>query len=189
MKVLVLDGSPRKNGCVGSLLRETVRGIECEFISVNDLDFAACRGCMACRSKGDCILKKDGAHSVAEKIKEAEILVVGSPCYWGNINGKMKMLFDRLVYVMMGESQLGIPIPLNKGKKCVLVTSGTTPFPLNILAHQTSGVIRELKEIMGYSGFRTIGVIQKGGTKKNPGLNRSDLKNCRAVNRKILRSL
>lgn len=185
MKVLVLNGSPRKNGTIAKLLHETTKDIECEFIDVNELNFDYCRGCMSCRSKNNCCLKNDDAHSIAEKIREAQVLVIGSPCWWGNINGKMKMLFDRMVYALMGESKSGIPVPLNKGKKCVIVTSCTTPWPFNILARQSSGTVREIKEIMNYSGFRCIGTIQKGGTKMNREISEHEKRKCARINKKI----
>lgn len=185
MKVLVLNGSPRKNGTIEKILKEITAGTDCAFVDVHQLDFHWCCGCMACRSNGNCILEKDDAHIIAEKIKEADVLVIGSPCWWGNINGKLKMLFDRLVYVMMGESKSGIPVPLNKGKKCIIVSACTTPFPFNLLLKQSSGVVREIKEITKYSGFSCMGVIQKAGTKKSRELTRRELEKCRKLNRKI----
>ncbi|MBQ0051020.1 MAG: flavodoxin family protein [Treponema sp.] len=189
MKVLVLNGSPRKNGTIENILKKLTENVSCDFIDVCKLKFESCVGCMNCRKNGECILKKDDAHSIAEKIKDAEILIVGSPAYWGNINGKMKMLFDRLVYVLMGESKRGLPLPLHKGKKCILVSSCTTPFPFNIIAGQSSGTIRELKEITKYAGFKTIGVIQKGGTKNKKDFTNSELKKIERLNKKIKNTL
>ncbi len=185
MKILALNGSPRKNGTIEKILKEITDGTDCDFIDVNDLNFHWCRGCMACRTKGNCILEKDDAHIIAEKIKAADVVVIGSPCYWANMNGKLKMLFDRVVYAMMTESKSGIPVPLNKGKKCIIATACTTPYPFNILAKQSSGVVREIKEITKYSGFRCIGVIQKGGTKKSRELTKRELDECKRLNKKI----
>ena len=185
MKVLVLNGSPRKNGNIEKILKEITNGTDCDFINVHDLNFNWCHGCMACRTKGNCILEKDDAHVIAEKIKTADVVVIGSPCYWANMSGKLKMLFDRIVYVLMSESKSGIPVPLNKGKKCIIATACTTPYPFNIIAKQSYGVVREIKEITRYSGFRCIGVIQKAGTKKSRDLTKTDLGKCKKLNRKL----
>ena len=185
MKVLVLNGSPRKNGTIENILKKLTENIPCDFIDVRELNFEACIGCMFCRKSGKCILQKDDAHVIAEKIKAADVVVIGSPCYWANMSGKLKMLFDRIVYAMMSESKSGIPVPLNKGKKCIIATACTTPYPFNLLARQSSGTLRVIKEITKYSGFSCIGVIQKGGTKKSRELTKSEIARCNRLNRKI----
>ena len=91
---------------------------------------------------------------------------VGTPVYWGNMNGKLKSLFDRLVGVLMGESKLGIPIPLHKGKKAVVVTACTTPFPFNYVCGQSSGAFRAVKEILKSSGFKIARKVNISNTKE-----------------------
>ena len=173
MKILVLNGSPRKNGNVASLLRkESDRllkknpGAQIIWEDVSDLNFAFCHGCMACRSKSSCVLPQDDAHKIEKEIKECDLLLVGTPVYWGNMNGKLKSLFDRLVGVMMEESKLGIPLPLHKGKKAVIVTSCTTPFPFNYICGQSSGAVRAVREVLKSSGFKVIKKINLSNTKK-----------------------
>lgn len=170
MKFLILNGSPRKNGKVSHILHqieETVieAGDEACFYDVSALAFKPCAGCMACRSSGTCVFPQDDAHTIARMIQECDGIIVGSPVYWGNVNGQLKCLFDRVVAVMMGESPRGIPIPLHKGKKAVIVTSCTTPFPFNILAGQTTKAEHALKEILSYSGFKVRAKIRLAGTK------------------------
>ena len=173
MKILVLNGSPRKNGNVSKLLKKKVDQLQtknpsAEIIweNVSDLNFAFCHGCMACRSKGSCILPEDDAHRIEREIQECRLLIVGTPVYWGNMNGKLKCLFDRLVAVMMGESKRGIPHPLHKGKKAIIITSCTTPFPFNYICGQSTGAVRAVKEVLKSSGFRVIKKINLSNTKK-----------------------
>ena len=132
---------------------------------VCDLNFDFCKGCMACRSKSNCVLREDDAHKIAAEVQNCSVLIVGTPVYWGNMNGKLKSLFDRIVYVMMGESKFGIPLPLNKKKKAIIVTSCTTPFPFNYLCRQSTGATKALKEILKYSGFKIIRTKNLAGTK------------------------
>ena len=61
----------------------------------------------------------DDAKQVLHLVQDCDALIVGSPCYWGNMTGQLKMLFDRWVYGMMDHSESGYPIPLLKGKKAV----------------------------------------------------------------------
>ena len=170
MKILILNGSPRKNGKISQLLHIAEKALiernnSVTFVDVSSILFKPCIGCMACRSKGTCVLPQDDAHKIAEEIKNCDGIIVGTPVYWGNMNGYLKCLFDRLVAVMMGESKHGIPIPLHKGKKAVIVTSCTTPYPFNILAGQTTKAEKALKEILGYSGFCVRAKIRLAGTK------------------------
>ncbi|WP_296321570.1 flavodoxin family protein [Treponema sp. UBA3813] len=184
MKILILNGSPRKNGKISRLLHTAEKallekGDSVTFIDVSSIMFKPCAGCMACRSKGSCILPQDDAHSIAEEIKNCDGIIAGSPVYWGNINGQLKCLFDRLVASMMGESKLGLPLPLHKGKKAVIITSCTTPFPFNILAAQTTKAEKALKEILGYSGFKVTRKIRLAGTKGMKEVPESALKKAR----------
>ena len=172
MKILVLNGSPRKNGNVSNLLKkESDRllkknpGAEIIWENVSDLNFNFCHGCMACRSKGSCFLPQDDAHKIENEIKDCDMLMVGTPVYWANMNGKLKSLFDRLVGVLMGESKHGIPLPLHKGKKAVIVTSCTTPFPFNYFCGQSSGAVRAVREVLKSSGFKVIKKTNLSNTK------------------------
>lgn len=173
MNLLIINASPRHGGNIDRIIcamkdkAEKETDFNVEYVRTSDLQIASCCGCMSCRTSNKCVLPEDDAQRVLEKIKWCDALIVGAPCYWGNIPGTLKLLFDRIVYGMMGETRLGIPRPLHKGKKAVVIATSTTVWPFNILAHQTSGVKRALKEILGYSGFKIVKTIQKGGTKNS----------------------
>lgn len=85
----------------------------------------------------------------------------------------------------MGETSRGIPIGLHKGKKSVIVSTCTTPYPFNIFFNQTRGVVKALKEILKWSGFKVVSAIEKGGTKQHPGLTEREMKRCRRVIHKL----
>ena len=137
MKIVILNASPRKNGniaqMVGEMCGEAERlGADTEVIEVQKLNVRPCIACMKCRSAHACMLPEDDAQRVLEKIKAADALIVAAPCYWGNMPGTLKVLFDRIVYGLMDESPRGIPVGLHKGKRCVLASCSTTPWPLNM---------------------------------------------------------
>lgn len=189
MKILILNASPRKNGLIAQLLNEIQENLPkedvIENIYVNGLSIRPCIGCMKCRSTLACCLPEDDAQGVLQKIKEADAIIIGSPCYWGNMNGYMKVLFDRMVYGMMGESRRKTPIPLHKGKHAVIVSTCTTPFPFNILFNQTRGVVRSLREILKWSGFKVVGTIEKGGTYNHHTLTNREKNRCKKLANKI----
>ena len=104
----------------GTYCRQSAGDVRRRAYFVHDLTVRPCTGCMSCRSKLRCALPEDDAHRVAEAIRTADALVIGSPCYWGNMNGALKVLFDRSVHVMMGEKESGMPVALHKGQRAVL---------------------------------------------------------------------
>lgn len=170
MKILVLNGSPHQNGSTGNTLKTLLSSYKNDenqivFHNVHDLTFDFCKGCKACRKNGKCLLPQDDAHKIAEEINWCDMLIIGSPVYWGNISGKLKALFDRLVGTLMTESKNGIPQPLQKGKKSIIVTSCRTPYPFNYLFGQSTGAERALKEILKYSGFKIVKKVHKANSK------------------------
>ena len=190
-KILILNASPRKKGNIAQMVAEMsdeakVQGAEVDVIDVQKLNVQPCMACMQCRAKGFCVLPDDDSQRVLQLIKECDAMVIAAPCYWGNIPGTLKLLFDRIVYGMMDESQRGFPKPQHKGKRCVLVSTSTTPWPFNILMHQSHGAIRALKEICWYSGFKTVAKIEKGGTRHNTMLSEKETMKCRKAVRKLL---
>ena len=165
MNILIINGSPRKKGLISQMLgimREEAekRGDTVEMVYTNDLTVKPCIGCMACRTKEKCVL------------------IMGAPCYWGNIPGQMKLMFDRQVYGMMRDTPR-FPEPLMKGKKCILISTCTTPWPWNILFKQSRGAIRAMREIARYAGFKIVGTIERGGTAMHPELTDKDKQRCR----------
>ena len=168
MKVLILNGSPRRHGNMSKMLELMKQelegcGVGTVYIDVPQLQVHPCIGCMKCRSSLKCCLP-----------------------YWGNMPGEVKVLFDRMVYGMMGENSWGMPLPLHKGKKAIVVSTCTTPYPFNILYNQTHGVVKAFREILKWSGFKIVKTIERGGTKKHPELTEKDMRNCKKAVHKLL---
>ena len=102
MKVLLINGSPHKNGATNRLLEEVAKAlneekIETEIIQVGHLNISGCLACGFCYKNGKCV-KDDIVNEISEKFKEADGLVVGSPVYYASANGTLISLLDRLFY-------------------------------------------------------------------------------------------
>ncbi len=102
MKVLLINGSPHKNGTTYTALSEAERilaaeGVETETIQVGHLDIRGCTGCLSCRKTGKCVFD-DCVNEVAEKLKEADGIIVGSPVYYASPSGTLISFLDRLFY-------------------------------------------------------------------------------------------
>ena len=189
MNILIINGSPRKKGLISQMLdimREEAeqRSAKVQTVYTNDLNIKSCIGCMACRSKGNCVLGEDDSQHVLKMIQDADAIIMGAPCYWGNIPGQMKLLFDRIVYGMMRDTPR-FPKPLMKGKKCILLSTCTTPWPWNIWFKQSRGAIRAMREIARYSGFKIVATIERGGTVMHPQLSEKDKQKCRKAIRRL----
>lgn len=190
MKILILNGSPRKNGTVATLLKALSAplppGHDTEWINVCRLDMAFCNACMTCRDKGFCVLPEDDAHRVGKKIQEADALIIGTPTHWGNMCAPLKLLFDRNVPVFMGESPKGMPVPRQKGKRAVIVTACTTPWPFNFIFPESRGAIRAVKEVLHYGGYKLVGTITKPGTKKSKEISSSLMEKAERLVKKLI---
>ncbi|MBE6967202.1 MAG: flavodoxin family protein [Ruminococcaceae bacterium] len=102
MKVLLLNGSPHAGGSTYTALHEMEKvfqaeGIETEIVHVGNQNIRGCMGCGGCRTARKCVFD-DAVNEVAEKFREADGLVVGSPVYFASANATLIALLDRLFY-------------------------------------------------------------------------------------------
>lgn len=102
MKVLILNGSPRVNGCTARALEEVSKtlneeGIETETIVVGNKDVRGCIACNSCSKTGKCVFN-DIVNDIAVKFENADGIIIGSPVYYAGSNGTIISLLDRLFY-------------------------------------------------------------------------------------------
>ena len=101
-KVLLLNGSPRANGCTARALEEMINtlrgeGIETTLLQIGSEDVRGCISCGFCRRSGRCVFD-DKVNEAARLFEEADGLVVGSPVYYGSPNGSVLSFLDRLFH-------------------------------------------------------------------------------------------
>ena len=102
MKVLLINGSPRKDGNTAIALNEMIKvfesqGIETELLHIGGKDIRGCIACGKCRQLGHCVFD-DIVVQASQKLAEADGLVVGSPVYYAAANGTVVSFMDRLFY-------------------------------------------------------------------------------------------
>ncbi len=102
MKVLLINGSPNRNGCTYTALNEVAQtlnneGVETEIIHVGHKDIRGCIGCRKCKTTGKCVFD-DIVNEMAPKFEEADGVVIGSPVYFASANGTLVSFIDRLFY-------------------------------------------------------------------------------------------
>lgn len=102
MKVLIINGSPRKDGNTSVALNEMTKvfeeqGIEAEVVQIGNKDVRGCIACNTCATKGKCVFD-DVVNELAPKFEEADGLVVASPVYYASANATLIACLDRLFY-------------------------------------------------------------------------------------------
>lgn len=122
MKILVLCGSPHKNGTTNVLAEAFLDGIDTEKHSVEKIwlqgkKTSPCLGCMYCKShEGNCAVKDDTAE-ILRAVIEAELIVFVSPLYYFGMTSQLKMVIDRFFAVN--------DVLRQKEKKAILLTAGS----------------------------------------------------------------
>lgn len=109
MKIIILNGSPRKNNNTAKMLKSAKEGAESngyevEYFDLYDLNFTGCRSCLACKLKdgrrNHCYWKDD-LSPIIDKIFESDALIIGSPIYQGNLTSQIHALMERLHFVTL----------------------------------------------------------------------------------------
>ncbi|MDQ0203361.1 flavodoxin family protein [Pectinatus haikarae] len=113
MKVLLINGSPHKEGCTYTALNEVAgqlkaEDIETEILHIGNQPVHGCIACGKCTALKRCIFEDDPANTILAKMKTADGIVIGSPVYYAAPNGALCALLDR-IFFSGGEAIAGKP--------------------------------------------------------------------------------
>lgn len=100
MRVIGINGSARKDGntaiIVGKVFDELNKeGIETELIQLADYEIQPCRGCFACKGRGNCVVARDSFAEIFSRMVEADGIILGSPVYSADVSAKMQAFLER----------------------------------------------------------------------------------------------
>lgn len=105
MKVLLINGSPRKEGNTATALAEVARqlakeGIESEVVWIGNKPIRGCAACGRCAANGlgRCVFDDDVCNRISEKFADVNALIIGSPVYYGQPNGALLSVIQRAFY-------------------------------------------------------------------------------------------
>lgn len=103
MKVLLINGSPRANGCTFTALTEIAKilnaeGVQTEILQSGNKPVRDCIGCGGCKGKGKCVFGDDCVNEWIEKAYSADAFVFGTPVYYAHPTGRILSVLDRLFY-------------------------------------------------------------------------------------------
>ena len=120
MKVMIIDGGPRKNMNTASLadafadgIREA-GGIEVQQVRLYDLKYRGCMSCLSCKLKGRSsriCLFPDDLKPLLEEIASADGLAVATPIYMGDMTAQTKALLERLVFPWLSYEDFSVAAP------------------------------------------------------------------------------
>jgi multimeric flavodoxin WrbA len=109
MKVLAINGSPRKGGNTELLIREVFKtleaeGVETELINIGGKEVNGCTACGKCRKEKDgrCHINNALLNECIEKMEQADGIILGSPVYFADITSELKALIDVSGYALRG---------------------------------------------------------------------------------------
>jgi multimeric flavodoxin WrbA len=107
MKIMAVNGSPRKTWNTATLLKEALKGAAAqgaatELVHLYDLNFTGCISCFACKTRdgssyGRCAVVDD-LTPIFDRIEAADGLILGSPIYFGTVSGEMRSFMERLLF-------------------------------------------------------------------------------------------
>lgn len=103
MKVLLLNGSSRPNGCTYTALREVAstleaQGIETEILFLGNEPVRDCAACGGCNASGRCVFDDDIVNRIIDKAREADGFIFGTPVYYAHPSGRILSILDRVFY-------------------------------------------------------------------------------------------
>lgn len=151
MKIIAINGSPRKNWNTATLLKKALdgaasKGAETELINLYDLKYSGCISCFACKRKdgehGKCAIKDD-LTPILEKLETADAIILGSPIYYMNITAGISALLERFLF---SHSIYSLEIPTVYPKKVpvgFIYTMGATEKQIDQFGIKQSLVLRE----------------------------------------------
>ena len=155
--ILGICGSGRKEGNTGALVEAVLQGAggPSELLWLIDLSIGYWTGCLRCAFEGAC-WQIDGMTGMYQKLIDAEAIVFGSPCYYGNVSGLFKSFMDRSIAL----GYMGI------GKEADIAMHGRKPLagkPAAIVSavagHGADSVLAIMESYVGYGEMNIVGKL------------------------------
>ena len=178
MKVIAINGSPRKNRNTASLLKKVMdgaadAGCETKLVHLRDLKFSGCISCLACKLKGNtcaglCALQDD-LRPLLEETLASDIIVIGTPVYWHYPTALTRAFMERLLFAPLDYANPGSSVLAKKIRCATIYTMHVMNDELFAKQGyaQTLGVAAKSLEFLGPQEtlyFRGLSVFPETGT-------------------------
>lgn len=171
-KLVVLTGSPRKNGNSNTMAAAFVQEAEklghtVTVIDSYQLEIGGCRDCRRCYSTGKACVFDDDFNTIAQDILEADGIVFAMPVYWYSIPAKLKAIIDKFLTYLTGKQNIS-------GKKWGLICCCTETAPE--VPEEVLQSLRRSTELMGWINVGNVlmpGLANVGDVHQSDGCARA----------------
>jgi len=164
-KILVVQGSPRKNGNSMALAEQIVKGAEsvgaaAERVYLHDQNISACQACYACQrpDSSGCAID-DEMQPIYKKLIDADGWIIASPVYWFTMSAQTKLFMDRALFALFGYKKDALA-----GKRIAIAMSygDTDAFNSGCV-----NALRTFQDAFKYAGANLVGMVY--GSAEKPG--------------------
>lgn len=114
MKVILVNGSPHKEGCTFTALKEVAKelnaaGVDTEIFHIGAKPLSGCIGCARCLENGGKCFMDDSVNEFLEKAATADGFVFGSPVHFASASGAITSFMDRAFTARATSSASSLP--------------------------------------------------------------------------------
>jgi multimeric flavodoxin WrbA len=117
MNVIAVNGGPRKDWNTALMLRSALEGAESvgaqtKLVHLYDLTYQGCISCFSCKRKGNSCdglcATRDDLRPILAEIIASDVLLLGSPIYFGDVTGEMRSFLERLLFPSASYDEFGV---------------------------------------------------------------------------------
>lgn len=140
MKIIILNGSPRKNGNTKALIQAFIKGakdkhdITC--YDICSMNIHGCLGCDYCRKNNRQCLQQDDMHLIYKVLDEADMIILASPIYYHSLSGQLQCAINRIY---------ALDKPLKLTQAALILSSGDKDVYEGALYEYTQSFLNYLK--------------------------------------------
>ena len=179
-KIVILNGSPRKNGNTSALVKAFTEGAESAGHSVtafflDGMDIHGCKGCFGGHSGQECpCVQRDDMAQIYPAVRDCDVIVLASPLYYWTMSGQLRTAVDRLFALEEGGGNL----LRGNGKASALLMAAE--------GHGFEDAVLYFDHLMGHLRWKNLGKVLCGGVMDVGDIQgRKELDEARALGRSI----
>lgn len=151
MKAICIVGSPKADGTTSCVVDKIIEGmkvnnIDVEKIVLGQMDIKYCKGCETCYETRKCV-QHDDMDYILKQLFEADIVLISSPSYWGDVTGQLKVFFDRSTPLC--DTNGGTTVPEGKIGISVAVRTGQR-------VEENMHIINSIEHYFGHLGIKPV---------------------------------
>ena len=156
-RIVILNGSPRRNGNTSMLVQAFTEGAEgvghtVSAFFLSDLHIQGCKGCLGGHSSRECpCVQKDDMQTIYPAVRNCDVIVLASPLYYWNLSGQLRTAMDRLFALEENDGNL----LRGHNRSCALLMAAE--------GHGFEDVLTYYNHLMEHLQWNNLGHVLAGG--------------------------